>query len=178
MPAQKITTSSARRPSSGASRGKAPRSRQPVRMSVARSRSHQLTAVQTLRLKAQRLLRDTKRFSKSQRDECYRKVAALPLTKQRTFWESLAAMLKRGVTKAAEFCSAVYENHWNSLMWSAAGLSLGWLFEVMLTIQLPFVGTVRLVHWALKWLYAAAGAAYGIWFDHDYRMKTATVSFA
>jgi hypothetical protein len=178
MPSQKTTTSSAQRPSSGASREKAPRSRPRVRVSAGRSKSNQLTTVRTLRLKGQRLLRDTKRLSKGQRDECYRKVASLPLAKQRTFWESLAAMLKRGVTKAAEVCRGIYKHHWNSLLWAAAGLALGWLFEAMLTIQLPFLGTVRLVHWAWKWLYAATGAAFGISFDHNYRMKTATVSFA
>lgn len=178
MPSQKTTKTAARRIATGTSRGKAPRSQKPVRKSAVRSKSTTLSAVQTLRLKGQRLLRNTKQFSKSQRVECYRKVASLPLAKQRTFWEALAAVLKRGVATAAGVCSRVYKNHWNSLLWAAAGLSLGWLFEVMLTIQLPFLGTVRLVHWAWKWLYAAAGAAYGVWFDHDYRMKTATASFA
>jgi hypothetical protein len=178
MPTQKTNRIEARRRMTGISCGKAPLSRQPVRLLAARSKSTQRVAVQTLRLKAQRLLRNTRQFSKSQRDECYRKVATLPLAKQRTFWVGLAAILKRGAAKAVGVCIAVYKNHWNSLLWAAAGLSLGWLFEAMLTIQLPFVGTVRLLHWAWKWLCAAAGAAYGIWFDHDYRMKTATVSFA
>lgn len=178
MPTRKTTNSSARRPKAGTSRGKASRSQQPVRGSAECSKNNQVAAVRTLRLKGQRLLRDTKRFSKSQRDECYRQVASLPLAKQRTFWEGLAGILKRGVAKATKVCRGIYKHHWNSLLWAAAGLALGWLFEAMLTIQLPFLGTVRLVHWAWKWLYAAAGAAYGIWFDHDYRMKTATVSFA
>ena len=178
MPTQKTTRIAARRPSAATSRGKPPRSRQPVRTSAVRTQSNQSAAARTLRLKGQRLLRNTKRFSKSQRDECYRKVASLPLGKQRTFWEGLAAILKRGAGKAANACSGIYKRHWNSLLWATAGLALGWLFEAMLTIQLPFLGTVRLVHWAWKWLYAATGAAFGISFDHNYRMKTATVSFA
>lgn len=178
MPTHKTTNNAAGRGATGISRRKDPRSRQPVRISSARFKSNRLATVRTLRLKGQRLLRYTKQFSKSQRDECYRKVASLPLAKQQTFWESAIALLKKGAAKAADVGIAVYTNHWNSLLWAAAGLSLGWLAELLLTVYVPFVGTVRLAHWAWKWLCAAAGAAYGIGFDHDYRLKTAAVAFA
>jgi hypothetical protein len=103
----------------------------------------------------------------------------MPLPKQRTFWRKVIDFLKHGASLAATACRAVYERHWNSLLWATAGFSLGWFIEAMFTIQVPFFGTVRLVHWAWKWIYGVVGAAYGIWFDNDYRTKTAAaVSFA
>lgn len=103
----------------------------------------------------------------------------MPLIKQRKFWQNLIKLLNHGVSVATRACRAVYERHWNSLLWATAGYSLGWLVEALFTIQVPFLGTVRLVHWAWKWICGVAGAAYGIWFDNDYRTKTAAaVSFA
>jgi hypothetical protein len=103
----------------------------------------------------------------------------MPLPKQRTFWQQLIALLKHGASQAMNACGLIYERHWNSLLWATAGFALAWFIEALLTIHLPFVGTVRLFHWAGKWISAVAGAAYGIWFDSDYRTKTAmAASFA
>jgi len=144
-----------------------------------RSTGDQRDDVRSLRLQGQRLLRKHKQFSPVRREECYQKVASMPLPKQRTFWRKVIDFLKHGASLAATACRAVYERHWNSLLWATAGFSLGWFIEAMFTIQVPFFGTVRLVHWAWKWIYGVVGAAYGIWFDNDYRTKTAAaVSFA
>ena len=103
----------------------------------------------------------------------------MPLAKQHSFWKNLVALLQHGASRVASVLGAVYERHWNSLLWATAGFSLGWLIETLFTIHVPFLGAVRLVHWAWKWISTVAGASYGIWFDSDYRTKTATaVSFA
>lgn len=73
----------------------------------------------------------------------------MPLTKQREFCRNLIKLLNQGVVLATRACRAVYERHWNSLLWTTAGYSLRWLVEALFTIQVPFLGTVRLVHWAL-----------------------------
>lgn len=180
MPARKKTRNALSRRFSGrTSRGSKAVFRRRARAAAPRSASRQRDDVRSLRREGQRLLRKHKQFSQARREECYRKVASMPLPKQRTFWRKVIEFLKHGASVAAGACRAVYERHWNSLLWAIAGYSLGWLIEALFTIQVPFLGTVRLVHWAWKWIAAVAGAAYGIWFDSDYRTKTATaISFA
>jgi len=180
MPARKTTNKAlAGQSSSHTPPGTAAKSRRPTKASSARSASRKQDVVQALRVQGQRLLRKRTNVSQARREECYRKAASMPLAKQHSFWKNLIALLKQGTSQAASAWSAVCERHWNSMLWATAGLSLGWLIETLFTIHVPFLGTVRLVHWAWKWISAVAGAAYGIWFDSDYRTKTATaVSFA
>lgn len=151
----------------------------PAKSSCETTVSNHVRVVRYLRLQGQRLLRKLRGISRTRREECYRKVASMPVAKQETFWKSLVAFLKRGAAGAVAASRAFYRRHWNSLMWSTAGLALGWLLEVLFTVHVPFVGPVRLFHWAWKWISATAGWAYGIWFDHAYRMQTAsTAAFA
>lgn len=180
MPARNTTSNAlAHRFSSRTSRSTAARSRRPGRTASPRLASRTQDVVRALKVQGQRLLRKRKEFSKARREECYQKVASMPLAKQRTFWKNLTALLKHGASRMATAWNAVYERHFNSLLWATAGFSLSWLIETLFTIHVPYLGTVRLVHWACKWIAAVAGAAYGIWFDSDYRTKTATaVSFA
>jgi len=180
MPARNTTSNAlAHRSSSRTSRSTAARARRPERTASPRSASRTQDVVRGLKVQGQRLLRKRKEFSKARREECYQKVASMPLAKQHSFWKNLIALLKHGASRMAAAWNAVYQRHWNSLLWATAGLSLGWLIETMFTIHVPFLGAVRLVHWAFKWISAVAGAAYGIWSDSDYRTKTATaVSFA
>jgi len=180
MPARKTTRNTLSRSfSAHTSRGSETMSLRPARATSRRSAGGRRDVVRSLRIQGQRLLRKNEHFSQGRREECYRKVASMPLSKQHSFWKNLVALLQHGASRVAGVLGDVYERHWNSLLWATAGFSLGWLIETLFTIHVPFLGAVRLVHWAWKWISTVAGAAYGIWFDSDYRTKTATaVSFA
>lgn len=187
--AQKVKTPIRKALSRGSHKGPAPKSSSKrvldgevvPKASGRSSKPHNklVQAIRSLRIKGQKLLRAQRRISQAKREECYRKVASLPLAKQQSFWQAVIAFLKKGAAKTMSTCREFYEQHRNSLMWALAGLALGWLTEIVLTVSVPFWGHVRVVHWAFKWMLAAAGWGWGIGADHDYRMKrTPAAAFA